>query len=215
MSSTGIYSDTPQLTTVINYQSTLSTLFDENFTFKNLTATSKLTVNGENVINKINSLLNTTTIDVNAGNNINLNIGSESQCKINSSGLSVFHPNVEDLDSPYAVGEYWNVLDRFNRLYDFMLYFTSGNLCNQRLASFAATRQKHRATSSVHAPLLRKQGFGLTTTWHKCCGKASQSPLSSGSLRSNTRYRVSWVWHSRKSTLTFGSGPGTKLPTLT
>ena len=74
------------------------------------------------MINKINSLLNTTTIDVNAGNNINLNIGTESQCKINSSGLSVFHPNAEDFDAPYAQGEYWNVSERFDRLYDFMNY---------------------------------------------------------------------------------------------
>ena len=31
-----------------------------------------------------------------------------------------FHPNAEDFDAPYAQGEYWNVSERFDRLYDFM-----------------------------------------------------------------------------------------------
>ena len=64
-------------------------------------------------------------------------------------------------------------------------------------------------------PALRKLGYGPTTTWHRHCGKASSAPLNSGSLLSSKQCRVSWAWHSRKSTLTYGRGHGTKFPTLT
>ena len=89
-------------------------------TFNNVSISSTLTVNGENVINKINDVLTAPTINLNAANYINLNISSVSQCKINVSGLSVFHPNVGDMDAPFAPGEYWNVSQRFDKLYDVM-----------------------------------------------------------------------------------------------
>jgi hypothetical protein len=102
----------------INIYSNLNV--SEFSTFNNVSISSTLTVNGENVINKIHDVLTAPTINLNASNDINLNISSLSQCKINISGLSVFHPNVGDFDAPYAPGEYRNVSQKFDKLYDVM-----------------------------------------------------------------------------------------------
>ena len=91
-----------------------------DITTNNITIFSSLIVNGENIVNKINGVLSAPTINLNAVNNININISSVSQCKINTSGLSIFHPNVGDYNAPYAPGENWNVSQRFDKLYDVM-----------------------------------------------------------------------------------------------
>ena len=60
----------------INIYSNLNV--SELSTFNNVSISSTLTVNGENVINKINDVLTAPTINLNAANYINLNISSVS-----------------------------------------------------------------------------------------------------------------------------------------
>ncbi len=73
-----------------------------------------MNVQGGNILNSINNLNNiinndSTTININASNRINFNINNTQLTKIDTTGLSIYHPALETF--PYNYGGWYNIGD--------------------------------------------------------------------------------------------------------
>jgi len=85
---------------------------------------NSLNVQGVNILNSINnlnSIINNdvSTININASDKINFIVNNTQLTQINISGLSVFH-NARETIFPYNYDGYYNVGDRFNKLFHVM-----------------------------------------------------------------------------------------------
>ena len=62
-----------------------------DITTNNITILSSLTVNGENIVNKINGVLSAPTININAANMIHFNVNNIQLKKIDTTCLVIYH----------------------------------------------------------------------------------------------------------------------------
>jgi hypothetical protein len=82
-----------------------------------------LNVQGVDVLNSINNFNNninndSSTININASNLINFNVYNTQLTKLDTTGLSIYHPALETF--PYNYDGWYNIGDRFNKLFHVM-----------------------------------------------------------------------------------------------
>ena len=82
-----------------------------------------LNVQGIDILSSINNLKNiinndSSAVNINSSNIINFNVNNTQLTKIDTTGLSVYHPTLETF--PYNYEGWYNIGDRFNKLYHVM-----------------------------------------------------------------------------------------------
>jgi NDP-sugar pyrophosphorylase family protein len=84
---------------------------------------NSLNVQGVNILNSINNLNNiinnnSSTLNINSSNLINFYVNNTQLTKIDTTGLSIYHPALETF--PYNHDGWYNIGDRFNKLFHVM-----------------------------------------------------------------------------------------------
>ncbi len=84
-----------------------------------------MNVQGVNILNSINNLNNnnnnnSSTININAADRINFNVNNTQLTKIDTPGLSIYHPALET--SPYNSDGWYNIGDRFINISCYVWY---------------------------------------------------------------------------------------------